>query len=140
MGTRSLTVFYDNDGEEIAVMYRQHDGYPTGHGADLLDWGKDRYLVNGFNGADEALRAFNGMGCAAADCLSYFKDGIGSIYLYPAGTRNCGEDFIYELYPIKDFSALREKWRLFLKVTDEKNIYEGYLDDFNPEEVENKSS
>ena len=32
MGTRSLTVFSDTwEDEEIAVFYRQYDGYPEGH-------------------------------------------------------------------------------------------------------------
>lgn len=31
MGTRSLTVMKDT-GNEIAVLYRQFDGYPEGHG------------------------------------------------------------------------------------------------------------
>ena len=39
MGTRSLTTFIDNNTkEEIVVMYRQYDGYPGGHGRDLLNF------------------------------------------------------------------------------------------------------
>ena len=37
MGTRSLTVFNDSwNDEEIAVFYRQFDGYPAGHGRELF--------------------------------------------------------------------------------------------------------
>ena len=34
MGTRSLTYVYDDYSVNtpIMCMYRQHDGYPTGHG------------------------------------------------------------------------------------------------------------
>ena len=32
MGTRSLTFVYDEYGEKIINMYRQYDGYPSGHG------------------------------------------------------------------------------------------------------------
>ena len=39
MGTRSLTVFNNEmDNSEIVVLYRQYDGYPTGHGRDLLSF------------------------------------------------------------------------------------------------------
>lgn len=39
MGTRSLTVFIDeHNDKEIVVMYRQMDGYPEGHGQDLVDF------------------------------------------------------------------------------------------------------
>ena len=38
MGTRSLTVFSDTwEDVEIAVFYSQFDGYPEGHGTDLLN-------------------------------------------------------------------------------------------------------
>ena len=39
MGTRSLTTFIDDHTEEeIVVMYRQYDGYPEGHGRDLVNF------------------------------------------------------------------------------------------------------
>ena len=37
MGTRSLTFVYDEDGRKIINMYRQYDGYPSGHGKDLAE-------------------------------------------------------------------------------------------------------
>ena len=37
MGTRSLTFVYDEQ-EAIINMYRQYDGYPTGHGAELAEF------------------------------------------------------------------------------------------------------
>jgi len=37
----------------------------------------------------------NGMGCLAAQIVAHFKDGAGGIYLFPAGSRNCGEDYTY---------------------------------------------
>ena len=49
MGTRSLTVFNDEDGKEIAVMYRQFDGYPSGHGTELAEFLAGKKMVNGFN-------------------------------------------------------------------------------------------
>lgn len=93
MGTRSLTVFKE-DGADIVVMYRQMDGYPTGHGQDLAGFLAGMVMVNGMSGGDPPKTA-NGMPCLAAQVVAHFKDGVGSIYLHPAGTRKCGEDYIY---------------------------------------------
>lgn len=50
MGTRSLTFVYDEDDKTpIVNMYRQFDGYPSGHGADLADFLLPLRLVNGFS-------------------------------------------------------------------------------------------
>lgn len=35
MGTRCVTIAYDETGREVARHYRNYDGYPSGHGADL---------------------------------------------------------------------------------------------------------
>jgi hypothetical protein len=38
MGTRCLTRFYDDeDGKELLSLYRQYDGYPSGHGSELKE-------------------------------------------------------------------------------------------------------
>ena len=37
MGTRSLTVVKEEE-NELLVMYRQMDGYPSGHGQDLANF------------------------------------------------------------------------------------------------------
>ena len=94
MGTRCLTVFKEEDGTEIAVLYRQMDGYPDGHGKELADFLEGKTIINGYSG--ESLgTAFNGMHCLAAAVVAHFKDGIGSFYLYPAGTRGMDEEYIY---------------------------------------------
>jgi hypothetical protein len=49
MGTRSLTIFQENDNKEICVMYRQFDGYPDGHGEELARFLSGFTMVNGFN-------------------------------------------------------------------------------------------
>ncbi len=97
MGTRSLTVFLDENGTEILAMYRHYDGYPTGHGADLKAFLSDFVVVNGYNN-ETPKRAANGMNCLVAEVIAHFKEGIGNIYVYPAGTRNCGEEYIYTVY------------------------------------------
>ena len=37
MGTRSLTFVYDGE-QPIINMYRQFDGYPSGHGQELAEF------------------------------------------------------------------------------------------------------
>jgi hypothetical protein len=95
MGTRSLTIVKEYDGSEAVVMYRQFDGYPDGHGLDLAEFLKGKKIVNGIGMGDTGN--FNGMGCLAAQMVAHFKTGIGNIYLYPSGTRDCWEEFIYKI-------------------------------------------
>lgn len=94
MGTKSLTVIKDGE-EEIVVMYRQFDGYVEGHGKELAEIitpeRKPIPVVNGLKGG----MCFNGGHCAAAHIVSKFKTEPGGIYLYPAGTKNAGEDYTY---------------------------------------------
>ena len=100
MGTRCLTVFKDEFDKEIVVLYRQYDGYPKGHGKELKVFLKDRYLVNGI-GMNSTRKESNGMGCLAATIVAHFKKDIGGFYLYPGGTRDVGEEYIYTISPDK---------------------------------------
>jgi hypothetical protein len=98
MGTRSLTYVkseYDTD-DNIICMYRQYDGYPEGHGLDLANFLNGFRVINGFNG-NPKLRA-NGMGCLSAQIIKHLKEGIGNIYLYPPNSKDCGEEYIYEIF------------------------------------------
>ena len=104
MGTRSLTKFYEsfNSKKDVpfAVMYRQFDGYPDGHGRELAEFLVKRKLVNGIGGRDSSRNAANGMGCLAAQVVSEFKGGeIGGIYLTDDGDH--GQDYVYEVHPNK---------------------------------------
>ena len=76
MGTRSLTTFIETYTEretgkkiknEVVTMYRQYDGYPTGHGIELAEFLADGKVVNGF-GMDKT-KQFNGIGCLAAQVV-----------------------------------------------------------------------
>ena len=49
MGTRSLTYVYDNDDVPVVCMYRQFDGYPTGHGSELAHFLVPFKIVNGIS-------------------------------------------------------------------------------------------
>lgn len=98
MGTRSITVVQDEDKKEIVTMYRQMDGYPSGMGADLVKFLKTLEVCNGLGGNPPKGKTWaNGAGCLAAQVVAHFKgeSGPGGIYLYPAGTREVGEEWIY---------------------------------------------
>ena len=112
MGTRSLTFVYDGQ-EPIINMYRQYDGYPTGHGAELAEFLAPFTLVNGL-GINETRNVANGMGCLAAQLVHNFKGSVGGeestsmkgrspnlaggFYLYPTSAVDCGQDYEYHIF------------------------------------------
>ena len=99
MGTRSLTTFIDDHTEEeIVVMYRQYDGYPEGHGRDLVNFLNDMKVVNGIPGGKRVSQLANGVNCLAAQVVSHFKKGVGDFYLHTGDTRDYGEEFVYTIY------------------------------------------
>jgi len=106
MGTRSLTVVENEDGAEIVVMYRQYDGYPSGHGAALAQFLDGKHLVNGFSSGMTLEDGWNGSGCLTAALVAAFKTEVGGIYLYPAGTRDAGEEWIYTIRTRRTSGAL----------------------------------
>ena len=113
MGTRSLTYIEEshqtavadeeNNNEvhetkqNILCMYRQYDGYLSGHGAELAEFLQDFNVVNGYN-PDTPERSANGMGCLAAQLITHFKDGIGNIYIHEPNDSDCGEEYTYTIY------------------------------------------
>lgn len=103
MGTRSLTFVYTDhyEGETpvpIVNMYRQFDGYPSGHGAELAEFlNSFNAIVNGIP-FDEKRKVANGMGCLAAQMIAHFKDGVGGFYIYPVTTNDCGQEYEYHIY------------------------------------------
>lgn len=113
MGTRSLTKVietYTNKATNKKVskplinMYRQFDGYPSGMGADLVEFLEGTKVVNGL-GLDEvkSKRVFNGAGCLAAQLVAHFKEGAGGIYIEPITAKDCGQEYEYEI--IVDFDT-----------------------------------
>lgn len=48
MGTRNLTMVIDQEGVKKVAQYGQWDGYPSGVGADILDFLKDKGLFEKF--------------------------------------------------------------------------------------------
>lgn len=98
MGTRSLTIIQNANKNEIAVLYRQYDGCPSGHGKQLSEFLKDIKMVNGIGG--ETTNIANGEECLAAQIIAHFKTAPGDFYLYPAKTRDIGEDYTYFVYTV----------------------------------------
>ena len=105
MGTRSLTkvieTYTGEDGkttkrETLTCMYRQFDGYLRGHGLELAEWLQKYTIVNGIQSDEERVIA-NGMDCLAAQMFAHFKDGPGGIYCYPPDSKDCGEEYLYEI-------------------------------------------
>jgi hypothetical protein len=95
MGTRALTFVYEGD-KAIVNMYRQYDGYPSGHGLDLAQFLTRGQLVNGLSGKDTV--SFNGMGCLAAAMVANFKETPGGFYIYSVDSTECGQDYEYHVY------------------------------------------
>lgn len=106
MGTRCLTFVYDDsstdDGSAEAIMciYRQFDGYPSGHGHELSQFLNSKTLVNGY-GKQNSIEA-NGMSCLAAQLVVQLKHGVGGIYIYaPMVGRDHWQDYEYHVYETK---------------------------------------
>lgn len=101
MGTRSLTYFFDHDAPNhpVACMYRQMDGYPSGHGQELAEFLDGMTIVNGYGTGDAAGTHANGIGCLAAQVIAHFKNdqGIGGIYLEPSDREQDLEDYVYRV-------------------------------------------
>lgn len=133
MGTRSLTFVYEGD-KPIMNMYRQYDGYPSGHGAELVEFLAGGKLVNGI-GADKNV--FNGMGCLAASLVAHFKKSPGGFYIYSVDSKDCGQDFEYHIYADEGTGGFKIKVyncgvNFFGLTQSEKHdkIFEGNLEGF----------
>lgn len=94
MGTRSLTRIIE-DNKPLLCMYRQYDGYPSGQGAELAEFLLGLHMVNGMSG--DTTRVANGAGCLAAQLVAHFKTELGGICIYPANTKNAGQDYEYDI-------------------------------------------
>jgi hypothetical protein len=84
-------------------MYRQYDGYPSGHGQELAEFITGGKVVNGL-GVDNKEKVFNGAGCFAAQMISHFKgDSAGGFYIYSNSAKDVGEE--YEYHVLVDFDT-----------------------------------
>lgn len=120
MGTRSLTFVYE-DNKAIINMYRQYDGYPEGHGAELAEFlGQFAAITNGIR-VGETRKTANGMGCLAAQLVANFKTEVGGFYLYPTSAKDCGQDYEYHVYQDK----------VVVKEFGGKTLFKGAWDEFD---------
>ena len=98
MGTRSLTYVYVED-TPIMCMYRQFDGYPSGHGVELAEFLTQIEMGNGISGEPELFSFANGMGCLAAQMIVNFKKSPGGFYIYPVELdQACWQEYEYLVY------------------------------------------
>jgi hypothetical protein len=96
MSTRSLTHIHEGKSKTpLLTFYRQCDGYPEGIGQELAEFLNGFTVVNGLGGQPGKIA--NGAGCLAAQLIKEFKGGPGGVYIYPAGSKNCGEDYTYRI-------------------------------------------
>jgi hypothetical protein len=98
MGTRCLTFVYDGD-VPVINMYRQFDGYPSGHGAELAEFLNGMEIVNGYGEVKPKLA--NGMGCLAAQMIAHFKQSVGGFYIHPVTDTDCWQDYEYHVFENK---------------------------------------
>lgn len=114
MGTRStyrVIEEWTDDREEAKVkkgqnklllMYRQFDGYPTGHPLETAEWLAGGQVVNGLS-LDEKRLVFNGAGCLAAQLVAKYKTEAGGTYIHPMSHRGqCWEDYLYDIIVKRD--------------------------------------
>lgn len=142
MGTRALIHVMEDANTHLMTMYRQNDGYPAGLGKEIkeiLANGTSR-IINGIS-AETSPEHFNGMGDLAAFLVMQLKgnnrrlwtnggwkltaNSIGREYIYPPGSKDCGEDYTYTLS--------EKEGHLWLVVDGyEGEVFEGFLQDFDP--------
>ena len=101
MGTRSLTFVYEGD-KPVINMYRQFDGYPSGHGVELAEFLTPMKVINGIGGnQNQPGRFANGMGCLAAQMIAHFKDSVGGFYIHSVTDTDCWQDYEYHVFENK---------------------------------------
>lgn len=128
MGTRSTTKIKDENGRVLVSLYRQYDGYPSGHGVEVANFLNARKVVNGFGGNQTGATHANGMGCLGAQLVSHLKgDQIGNVYLTSADD---SQEYNYTIY-------LKEG-ALCMRVESEYNglLFDGKASEFDAPTVE----
>ena len=125
MGTRSLTYVYDGE-TPIICMYRQYDGYLSGHGQELANFLNELTLGNGIPKFGDLYTYANGMGDLAAQMIVNFKKSPGGFYIYPVEmNQDCWQEYEYHVYENKVVVKNPTKvifsgsWNEFLLLTTE---------------------
>ena len=143
MGTRSLTAFYDEQGVSLAVLYRQFDGYPAGHGDELRTILAGSRMVNGIT-LGETSPIFNGAGDLAVRTITALKaesggaSEPGGFYLRPPAeiaNSDGWEEYRYHIRPGSAGEGIRLQVQSGWKA-DWTTLYDGPVDDFSPANAE----
>jgi len=101
MGTRCLTYVYDGE-NPIMCMYRQYDGYLSGHGQELANFLNELTIGNGIAKFGDLFTYANGMGDLAAQMIVWFKKTPGGFYIHPIElNQDCWQDYEYHVYENK---------------------------------------
>jgi len=135
MGTRCLTIVYDH-GKPIVNLYRQYDGYPSGHGAELAEFlGQFAAITNGIS-MGESRKTANGMGCLAAQLVAHFKQSVGGFYIHSVEDKECGQDYEYHVYEMDGEICVQVKDRgcnMFGLTMSDRNecLFDGPVATFN---------
>jgi hypothetical protein len=145
MGTRStyrvIEQYKNEDGSiennNLVLVYRQYDGYPTGHPLETAEWLATAKVVNGL-GMNETQLVFNGAGCLAAQLIARFKEGAGGTYVHNLESRGeCWEDYLYDIIVKEDRTI---EYVCYDNVDDKPELFRGTPSDFikkyQKEEVE----
>ena len=150
MGIKSLTIVLDDEGRDICVLSRSIDGYLTGHGDDLKRLLRGHVITRESRSKDHRKIAFS-MGHLAVILIKDYRWGIGFFELLPGGTRDQEAEYIYTVYPRHTASKIPSLLNLRVEALFPEYtgtplpkdytrtvIYDGLLDEFNPNEVQAK--
>ncbi len=132
MGTTAVTNFFDRD-KHLVTIYRQSDGYLSGHGKEIVDTFQGREFVNGMRGSDYT-KYVNGMGCAAALLIAALKNDLeaGNIYIVPPNPVRT-EDYEYTI----SGDTMNPEAGMMIKVTSYgETLYDGPMSGFDPEAIQ----
>ncbi|MFN9961093.1 MAG: hypothetical protein ACK55I_49065, partial [bacterium] len=58
-------------------------------------------------GAKTPTRIANGMGCLAAQLVAHFKTEAGQFYLHSPEEKDCGQDYEYHVYKLRNTGELQ---------------------------------
>jgi hypothetical protein len=108
-------------------MYRQMDGYPEGHGAELVAFLEGMAVTDGIGVVNQPEKSANGMECLAAQLVAHFKLGVGGFYLYPENAADEEYNYVIELVDgvlTLTYEGNNDAGTLLPKIPSDKKIVE----------------
>lgn len=120
MGTRAKITILDEQHKDIICLYSQYDGYPSGVGQQIVDFLKDKKLVNGISVSEPSSPQLNGMGDLAVRLIVYLKQDShspGCYYLY--NPLNCRDQYCNYVIYVKQILELPPDYNTFSHNVDD---------------------